>query len=43
MENKNKKHIQTGKVKPFSKQLAANPRAEICAFKNGAWLRVAGE
>ena len=36
-------YIQTGKVKDVSRQLAANPRAEICAFHNGAWLRVAGE
>ena len=36
-------YIQTGKVKPTSKQLAANPKAELCAFHNGAWLRVAGE
>ena len=35
--------IQTGKVKPCSKQLAANPKAEICAFKDGKWLRLAGE
>lgn len=38
-----KLYIQTGKVKPVSKQLAANPKAEICAFKDGKWLRVAGE
>ena len=38
-----KLYIQTGKVKPCSKQLAANPKAEICAFKDGVWLRVAGE
>ena len=38
-----KLYIQTGKIKPVSKQLAANPKAEICAFKNGAWIRVAGE
>ena len=38
-----KLYIQTGKVKPVSKQLAANPKAEICAFKDGAWLRLAGE
>ena len=38
-----KLYIQTGKVKPVSKQLAVNPKAEICAFKDGAWLRVAGE
>ena len=38
-----KLYIQTGKVKPVSKQLAANPKAEICAFHGGKWLRVAGE
>ena len=38
-----KLYIQTGKVKPTSKQLLANPKAEICAFKDGAWLRVSGE
>lgn len=38
-----KLYIQTGKIKPVSKQLAHNPKAEICAFKDGAWLRVAGE
>ncbi len=40
-----KLYIQTGKVKPVSKQLAANPNAEICAFdgQTGTWLRVSGE
>ncbi len=38
-----KLYIQTGKVKDVSKQLHANPKAEICAFKNGTWLRVAGK
>lgn len=38
-----KLYIQTGKVKPVSKQLGANPKAEVCAFKDGVWLRVAGE
>ena len=38
-----KLYIQTGKVKPVSKQIAANPKVEICAFKDGKWLRVAGE
>jgi uncharacterized pyridoxamine 5'-phosphate oxidase family protein len=38
-----KLYIQTGKVKDVSKQIHANPKAEICAFKDGAWLRVAGE
>lgn len=41
----NKLYIQTGKVKPVSKQLAQNPRFEICAFKaeTGEWLRLSGE
>lgn len=38
-----KLYIQTGKVKPVSKQLAANPKAEICACKGASWLRVTGE
>ena len=38
-----KLYIQTGKVKPCSKQLAANPKAEICAFAGGKWIRIAGE
>ena len=40
-----KLYIQTGKVKPVSKQRAANPKAEICAFdgQTGTWLRVSGE
>ena len=38
-----KLYIQTGKVKEVSKQIHANPKVEICAFKNGEWLRVAGE
>ena len=33
-------YIQTGKKKPVSRQLAANPKAELCAFKDGTWLRV---
>ena len=37
-----KLYIQTGKVKPVSKQLGANPKAEICAFQNGTWVRIAG-
>jgi len=36
-------YIQTGKCKPVSRQLAANPKAEICAFHGGRWLRLAGE
>ena len=37
-----KLYIQTGKVKPVSHQLAVNPKAEICAFKDGRWLRISG-
>ena len=36
-------YIQTGKSKPVSKQIAANPKCEICAFKDGVWLRVAAK
>ena len=38
-----KLYIQTGKAKAVSKQLQANPKAEICAFAGGERLRVAGE
>ena len=36
-------YIQTGKIKPVSRQLMANPKAEICAFHNGTWVRIVGE
>ena len=42
-EFEGKLYIQTGKIKPTSHQLAANPKAEICAFCDGAWVRVACE
>ena len=35
-------YIQTGKVKDVSRQIQANPKVELCAFKDGVWLRVAG-
>ena len=38
-----KLYIQTGKKKDVSKQLHANPKAELCAFKDGEWIRVSGE
>ena len=38
-----KLYIQTGKVKDVSKQIHANPKVEVCAFKDGQWLRIAGE
>lgn len=42
-EFEGKLYIQTGKVKPTSRQLAVNPKAEICAFTEGSWIRVACE
>ena len=38
-----KLYIQTGKVKPCSQQILANPKVELCAFHNGTWVRIAGE
>ncbi len=36
-----KLYIQTGNVKNVYKQMAANPRVEICAMgENGAWIRI---
>ena len=42
-EFEGKLYIQTGKVKPTSHQLAANPKAEICVLTEGAWIRIACE
>ncbi len=36
-----KLYIQTGRSKPVSHQIAANPKVEICAFTGGQWLRIA--
>jgi len=36
----NKLYIQTGLRKDVAKQLAKNPKAEICAFMEGKWIRV---
>lgn len=38
-----KLYIQTGKAKNVSKQIHANPKVEICVFKDGSWIRVSGE
>ncbi|MBR0420627.1 MAG: pyridoxamine 5'-phosphate oxidase family protein [Erysipelotrichaceae bacterium] len=38
-----KLYIQTGKKKDCYKQLLADPRAEICCFKDGKWLRLSGK
>ena len=35
-----KLYIQTGKSKDVSKQIAKNPKIEICAFDGDQWLRV---
>lgn len=36
-----KLYIQTGKSKSVSKQIAANPKVEICGSTGGKWLRIA--
>lgn len=33
-------YIQTGKSKTVSRQLHKNPKLEICAMKDGKWMRV---
>jgi len=38
-----KLYIQTGKTKNVSKQIQKNNKVEICAFKNGEWIRLSGE
>ena len=35
-------YIQTGKKKEVFKQIEKNNKVEICAFKNGKWIRVSG-
>ncbi len=37
-----KLYIQTGRVKDVSKQIMANGKVELCAMKEGDWIRVAG-
>lgn len=36
-----KLYIQTGKVKNVAKQIALNPKVEICAFNGAEWIRIA--
>lgn len=38
-----KLYIQTGHSKKVAKQIAANPRVEICAFNGKEWIRVSGK
>ena len=33
-------YLQTGKIKDVSKQISINPNVEVCAFKDGTWLRI---
>jgi len=35
-------YIQTGKIKNVSRQIQRNPHVELCALKDGKWLRLAG-
>jgi uncharacterized pyridoxamine 5'-phosphate oxidase family protein len=35
-----KLYIQTGKSKNVSKQMAANPKIEICAYNGSEWVRI---
>lgn len=38
-----KLYIQTGKKKDCYRQIVENPKVEVCAFKAGKWLRIAGK
>ena len=35
--------VMTGKCKPVSKQIGANPKVEICACTGGEWVRITGK
>lgn len=36
-------YIQTGKEKDVFKQIQKNNKVEICAFKDGKWIRISGK
>lgn len=36
-------YIQTGRAKPVSAQMKANPKVELSGMAGGKWIRVAGE
>lgn len=38
-----KLYIQTGKSKNVSKQIEQNNNVEVCAFKDGRWIRISGK
>ena len=42
-EYEGKIYIQTGKIKNVSKQMAINPKIEICACDGPTWIRIEGE
>lgn len=42
-EFEGKIYIQTGKIKNVSKQIAINPKVEICACDGPTWLRIEAE
>lgn len=37
-----KLYIQTGHIKNVAKQIAANPKVELCCFNGSEWLRLSG-
>ena len=39
----NRLYIQTGKKKDVYKQIERNKNIEMCAFKEGKWIRISGE
>jgi uncharacterized pyridoxamine 5'-phosphate oxidase family protein len=38
-----KLYIQTGLKKDVARQMAANPKVELCAMSGGKWLRISAE
>ena len=38
-----KLYIQTGLSKDVARQMAANPKVELCAMSGGKWLRISAE
>lgn len=36
-------YVQTGKSKDVYKQIEVNNNVELCAFKDGKWIRVSGK
>ena len=38
-----KLYIQTGLKKDVAKQMATNPKVELCAMSGGKWLRISAE